>query len=1721
MLINNIKRMQGTSLAETLIIMPIFLMLTLGAVQYGLIYEAKSSLDYATFMSARAGSVDHAKKQIIMKGLATSLAPLYSPDTDTPSLIATVAKARVDLGLFSQVKILNPTKEAFNDFGVKNTKDNVTEIPNEMLHLEKTTVGSTSKVNIQDANLLKLQVLYGYKLKVPFANSVISTVSSWFTRDPVKLAYLSQKRLPILATATVRMQSRIWDNNLVTKLADVDKAVTDSGNPPAPLVLAKITRPWNSGPTGQGNPSNVTIGNPGNGGGLPGGGGGSSGGGNTGSDPLCKLLGTCNGTGNGNPGNSCKVKSQPSATSLPNSLPSISASNPINVVTGNKYQHETDMRPLPGKLGLEFTRSYNSQTDYNQFIGFGWSHSYDINLSNVTDETINLRQSDGRVIVFTHIDSGSYSPPLVSDGYIDKLDNGYNWNWPSGRVYEFTSTGRLERIRDNHGNVIQLYYTEDNYLLSVIDALKRQINFNYDDKGRISALSDPTGLKTHYSYDEIGNLVKVLRGNQTEKTYHYENKYDQHNLTGITDERGVRVANYSYDENDRAILSEHANHVIKVKIEYLDDGIRKITNSTGQKSTYYTAAKNGIPHVLKIEGPGCSTCGEGDIKYEYNENIQLVLSTNKNGIVKKYEYDNNARLESIKTIVDGKEELLLAYSYAGNSMQPNGISRPSINSTGSYKINVKRTQSGRVKEIVESGFSPVIGKGYKSIVRTTSLKYINNNLVEIDGPRDDVKDIIRIAYDTENRLEKISYPDGSSKKILEYDSYGRPVKVAVGNDDIIDIEYDYSGQIKLIKSDDQWVSYKYNETGELEKISKSDGQSINIEYDSALRVIGINQDNGASINVDLDTENRITKSTIMERGTLEAVTYLYDAYSRLKTTRSSDGGINNIYHYDSNDDLVKIQDKNGNSQKYSYGNTVSSIINPLHAKGKTPAAGDDAGQRLSQFTDKRNNETLYLQDDFGRLVATMSPDEGLRTFEYDKSGNVIKETNAEGQSTSYQYDAANRVIMWGDYEGTTRLTYGVNDSRIREIKSPDSAESYDYDYKGRVKTHTRNIDGKTFISKYAYRDDGKLQEKILPDGQTLLYHYYETGEDKDKLRAVTRKDFLGQTTIVGEIQYGKYGIEKYTHGNGIVSSYVYDTTGQLLTINAEQALKIHYYYDEQGRISKVTENGINQDFAYDSLGRLSYASMPKGVMEYTYDEAGNRISESLDGIVNEYIYTEPSEGNQLLQAGDTNYDYNSAGSPVSIGNLIYEYNTDQRPVKVFKDDKLIAEYQYNSIGERIKKSIYDAKGKNDTYYLYNPAGELIAEANENGDITHQYVFIDDYRPIANLQGSSIYAMHTDRLGTPRKLTNNDSNVVWSTEQDPFGKTTIIKQQVSMNLRFPGQYYDAETGTHYNYLRDYDPETGRYLTTDPIGIEGGVNLFAYVNNNPLINIDPTGESIISYFLKKGAKKIGVKHFKQYINDVVKKDIRKSFPKGSKDYKELMKEADELVDKVVNSGGSWFWDAFEWIPIAGDICSGVRLSKKLKAIDKAIEKLEKKIAKKKKENKTKKKDKYKNCSGNYKKIPGWPIPLCAAKGRRSGQWSNMNRQGNSDWLPHKTTALYKYLIRNYNTNKVTFRNGYPVFKPFVYKDPTTGRLASVRIEGMKGDYGTGPDGDFGKARFEYGKRLGLSDAQARKWIEPKGWTWHHHQNGKTMMLIPTPIHKNVRHRGGCSVCKANVL
>jgi len=324
-------------------------------------------------------------------------------------------------------------------------------------------------------------------------------------------------------------------------------------------------------------------------------------------------------------------------------------------------------------------------------------------------------------------------------------------------------------------------------------------------------------------------------------------------------------------------------------------------------------------------------------------------------------------------------------------------------------------------------------------------------------------------------------------------------------------------------------------------------------------------------------------------------------------------------------------------------------------------------------------------------------------------------------------------------------------------------------------------------------------------------------------------------------------------GNGPSEQRRYDLQGRLLdqTLGAVDAR--NYQYDANGNILARPATPQNKTFAYDSLDRLIDDATNGQAVHLGYDPNGNRMSRAAnDGSFSEaYAYSQDSNRLGILDKLDNT-------APIipltpSQTERAFTYNNTGRLFQVFDNGTLTATYIYNGNGLRTRK--ITAAGI--TLYHYNQQGKLIEETREDGTPVRDYIRQDN-EPVAQIDigatSESLIYLHTDHLGTPRLATNPAGTVVWRWEGEAFGQTLVNEDPdgdgnaVVMNLRFPGQYYDQETGLHYNYFRYYDPSIGRYLTADPLGavifnVDDKLfelnHLYVYAENNAINVIDPFG------------------------------------------------------------------------------------------------------------------------------------------------------------------------------------------------------------------------------------------------------------------------------------------
>ncbi|TLY91260.1 MAG: RHS repeat protein [Gammaproteobacteria bacterium] len=318
----------------------------------------------------------------------------------------------------------------------------------------------------------------------------------------------------------------------------------------------------------------------------------------------------------------------------------------------------------------------------------------------------------------------------------------------------------------------------------------------------------------------------------------------------------------------------------------------------------------------------------------------------------------------------------------------------------------------------------------------------------------------------------------------------------------------------------------------------------------------------------------------------------------------------------------------------------------------------------------------------------------------------------------------------------------------------------------------------------------------------------------------------------------------WTWGNGTYEVRTYDQDGKISQVDGS-GLKT-YGYDDAFRIIGIADtvnSAFSWTYGYDALDRLSSASATGQSQSFTYDATGNRLTQ---GGTLSSTYTVSAGSNRLSSvtgAPTRIYAYDVAGNATGDGARSFTYNNAGRMTSL-TNGAVITSYAFNALGERVKKS----SPLSTTYFVYDEAGHLIGEYNAAGNIVEETVWMGDI-PVATLQfGTSAlktYYVHTDHLNTPRRITNRNTNIiVWRWDSDPFGNGAAVQNPqgsvtVSYNLRYPGQYFDSETGLFYNYFRDFDPAVGRYVESDLIGLDGGINTYAYALGNPISLVDSRG------------------------------------------------------------------------------------------------------------------------------------------------------------------------------------------------------------------------------------------------------------------------------------------
>lgn len=552
--------------------------------------------------------------------------------------------------------------------------------------------------------------------------------------------------------------------------------------------------------------------------------------------------------------------------------------------------------------------------------------------------------------------------------------------------------------------------------------------------------------------------------------------------------------------------------------------------------------------------------------------------------------------------------------------------------------------------------------------------------------------------------------------------------------------------------------------------------------------------------------------------------FTYDSGSRIASAQTGVGATT-TYGYDGLGNLVNEQWPGGASLQY----------------GHRPAGG------LSQVVDPRGVTTQYSLDGFGQATKVQSPDGGTESRTFDEAGNLKTRTFGTGAVQSFSYDAENRLTSVNSGDAQTNFQYDTAPNgvgRLASMQDNSGQTAWAYDVHGNVVSRSQSISGAAGAFNLAYSyDAGRVTSITYPSGHVVSYTY-------DASRVTSIK--VDGQTVISNVQHQPFG-PATSWQMGAIGTYSrsFDTAGRIASHTHESGQR-QLTWDEANRLTSIQNpDGSTWTFGYDALNRLTSANQGAlGSHGYGLDWVGNRTSLTENG--SNYAFGVDSGSNRLTSAATPSqtysYQYDGAGRIIGDGVRTFSW-TNAGLLASATNGTGGGSYLYNGFEQRVKKTT--AQGSR--YFVYaedglSLLGEYEQAANGTASALNEIVYLDSI-PVAVLHAGAVNFIQVDHLETPRTIKNTAGAVVWRWESDAFGAGEPNQNPSGLflfefNSRFPGQQADTETGLYYNSARYYEPSTGRYVSSDPAGLVGGANGYAYATQSPTSAIDPTGYFVFS-------------------------------------------------------------------------------------------------------------------------------------------------------------------------------------------------------------------------------------------------------------------------------------
>lgn len=610
------------------------------------------------------------------------------------------------------------------------------------------------------------------------------------------------------------------------------------------------------------------------------------------------------------------------------------------------------------------------------------------------------------------------------------------------------------------------------------------------------------------------------------------------------------------------------------------------------------------------------------------------------------------------------------------------------------------------------------------------------------------------------------------------------------------------------------------------------GALTRTERDALGRPVRVTDPLGGVTRLEWDADGQLARRTGPD-GSTESWTH--DGEGNLLTRTDPSGGVTRFEYTHFDLPAARVRPDGARYEfEHDAGLRLTRVTNP---QGLAWTYEYDAADNIVSETDFDGRTLTYRMDAAGRLAARVDALGGTISFERDRLGQVVTK-DVDGRVTTYAYDRAGRLL---------------------EAAGPDGELRYRYDRRGLTKAEL--VDGRAVL--YAYDVLGRRTRRTTPTGHVTSYSYGADGLPHHLTSGGLRIDFTHDAAgrelarVFGDAitmtsawdEAGRLATQQISAGGRDVNSraYSYRADGQLTSVVDRLSGSRTFDLDRVGRVTAVHAQGWTERYAYDDAGNQTSASWPSG--HPGHEATGSRA------------YT----GTTLTRAGDVRFEYDALGRVVlrqktrlsrKPDTWRYTWDAENRLTSVTTPDGTRWRYRFDPLGRRTAKQRLAADGESvveEVRFTWDGL-TLCEQTSHRPDSPNTVALTWDHRDVVPLAQTEriltaddrqeeidrrFFAIATDLVGTPTELIDETGGIAWRTRSTLWGTTAWSRDSSAYTpLRFPGQYYDPETGLHHNCFRHYDPETGRYTSPDPLGLAPAPNPLAYVDN-PHSGCDPLG------------------------------------------------------------------------------------------------------------------------------------------------------------------------------------------------------------------------------------------------------------------------------------------